>query len=734
MEDKRICLVRITSSEGQRSHLIEKPTFFVGRAQEADLPYLTPSVSRLHLSVDVKADTIWVTDEKSANGTLLNGNVLEKGKSYRVDANDVIKLGNAPEEFQFLSISKPFELMSVETQKGQFLGSMEEIVKQVERKVEAQYKDKLEKQVRIAQLEAEEVLSDARKEAEVLRTAGLLELQNRKQELEADVLRLEQEAKITSARERLTARKEADIMVSDAQKRIQKDYDESNEQMEMRLRDMQSKCSAMFEQAQSKAEITLSEAQAEASRLRREASEEARTIQQDARRKRDEAFANLQTDFQRELSTKKEEAIASARREGEAERQQLMSNFMRDHESLCGEIASFEKRKTGLESEVTQLSAQQSKWSTELKEIQLQAADAQKLMTDVVELEQRREKAEREFQQYVSQRQDGVGKLENELKQLREQRVVETENAKKDKENLFAKDRLKAIEEIKREIEKREEDYRKTKRLRALELSQKLQERIVPRFPSWSSNPDLGMLEFKAAVEQAVLDIMLTGESSIQASVTNMDSATVSANNEKRTQKVFKFMGIALAIAVVVCLIYRQQLLAYIQSNEKDSVASHIIEERHQASIYKPEQTPEFRDSYTDNVLYMRSYYDVKTNPDYMEKWTLHLNDLHYLNSIGLNEENVVQFVAKETNLVQQLGVLRTSIDAVYLNEGLERMRNAETDAMKEIYVILRGEAKYKEIRKAEKDFFAEWIKLHPQANTTVQSSSAPGTAASSGK
>ncbi len=727
MEDKRICLVRITSSEGQRSHLIEKPTFSVGRAQEADLPYLTPSVSRLHLSVEVNADTVWVMDEKSANGTMLNGNVLEKGKSYRVDAQDVIKLGNAPEEFQFLSISKPFEMMDAETQRGQFLGSMEEIVKQVERKVEAQYRDKLEKQVRIAQLEAEEVLSAARKEAEVLRTAGLLELQNRKQELESDVLRLEQEAKITSARERLTSRKEADVMISDAQKRIQKDYDESNEQMELRLRDMQSKCSVMFEDAQNKAEVTLSEAQAEATRLRREASEEARTIQQDARRKRDEAFANLQTDFQRELATKKEDAIASARREGESERQQLMATFMRENETLRSEIATFEKRKTELDAEVKVLANQQATWSSELKDIQTQAADAQKLMTNVTELEERRDKAEREYNQYVSQRQDGVGKLESELKQLREQRIVEIENAKKDKETLFAKDRLKAIEDIKREIEKREDDYRKTKRLRALELSQKLQEKVVPRFPSWSSNPDLGMLEFKAAVEQAVLDVMLTGESSIQASITNLDSAAVSAKNEKRTQKFFKYAGVVAILALIVGMFYRQEVLSYIQSKEKDSVASHIIEDRKQAALYKPEQTPEFRDSYTDNVLYMHSYYDVKTNPDYMEKWTLHLNDLHYLNSIGLNEENVVQFVAKETNLVQQLGVLRTSIDAVYLNEGLDRMRSAEADSMKEIYVILKGEAKYKEIRKAEKEFIAEWVKAHPQANMTIQSSSAPG-------
>ena len=42
----------------------------------------------------------------------------------------------------------------------------------------------------------------------------------------------------------------------------------------------------------------------------------------EARRKRDESFSNLQADLQREMSAKKEEVLAAARREAEAERQQ----------------------------------------------------------------------------------------------------------------------------------------------------------------------------------------------------------------------------------------------------------------------------------------------------------------------------------------------------------------------------------------------------------------------------
>jgi hypothetical protein len=72
---------------------------------------------------------------------------------------------------------------------------------------------------------------------------------------------------------------------------------------------------------------------------------------------------------------------------------------------------------------------------------------------------------------------------------------------------------------------------------------------------------------------------------------------------------------------------------------------------------------------------------------------------------MGLGEEDVVRYVALETNLVQRLGTLRNSIDAVYLSEGLDRMRKAEDEGVGEITAALKTAANFKKIRAIEKSF-----------------------------
>ena len=78
-----------------------------------------------------------------------------------------------------------------------------------------------------------------------------------------------------------------------------------------------------------------------------------------------------------------------------------------------------------------------------------------------------------------------------------------------------------------------------------------------------------------------------------------------------------------------------------------------------------------------------------------------------------LTEEDIIKFVSKETNLVLRLGVQRSSIDAVYLSEGIDRLRKAEDEDVKEMIEILKGEANYKKIRELEKAFLHEYMKNH---------------------
>ncbi|RYZ76451.1 MAG: FHA domain-containing protein, partial [Proteobacteria bacterium] len=108
------CLVRIKTAEEDRTHLIEKTSFNIGRTEDADLPLTEASVSRSHLNVELRGPNIFVTDMKSGNGTMINGQKVEPGVSIAVTPNDIIRIGLAPHEFQIVSIPKPFEMLDAE--------------------------------------------------------------------------------------------------------------------------------------------------------------------------------------------------------------------------------------------------------------------------------------------------------------------------------------------------------------------------------------------------------------------------------------------------------------------------------------------------------------------------------------------------------------------------------------------------------------------------------------------
>jgi pSer/pThr/pTyr-binding forkhead associated (FHA) protein len=76
----------------------------LGRADEAEQRQpdidLSPAgareagVSRLHACVHYKADTLFIEDLGSTNGTRINGVDLTAGKNYRLMSGDEIELGS----------------------------------------------------------------------------------------------------------------------------------------------------------------------------------------------------------------------------------------------------------------------------------------------------------------------------------------------------------------------------------------------------------------------------------------------------------------------------------------------------------------------------------------------------------------------------------------------------------------------------------------------------------------
>ena len=84
--------IRCLVHDGRKIALSDEMS--LGRDRENDIVIDDPLVSRFHAVVRRIRDAYWVEDLESTNGTWVNGKRVEPGRSVRLSAGDVVKVGN----------------------------------------------------------------------------------------------------------------------------------------------------------------------------------------------------------------------------------------------------------------------------------------------------------------------------------------------------------------------------------------------------------------------------------------------------------------------------------------------------------------------------------------------------------------------------------------------------------------------------------------------------------------
>ena len=76
--------------------------FVIGRAAECQLSLDDPLVSRRHALMLARDNRVTIQDLGSANGTFINGRVLEPKTEYRVHDRDRLRLGRLELQIHFV--------------------------------------------------------------------------------------------------------------------------------------------------------------------------------------------------------------------------------------------------------------------------------------------------------------------------------------------------------------------------------------------------------------------------------------------------------------------------------------------------------------------------------------------------------------------------------------------------------------------------------------------------------
>lgn len=196
-----------------------------------------------------------------------------------------------------------------------------------------------------------------------------------------------------------------------------------------------------------------------------------------------------------------------------------------------------------------------------------------------------------------------------------------------------------------------------------------------------------------------------------------VDELAVPKKTDAQKSKRNTQIAIGLAgIAIGVVAFFGKDIYKSSKGSEANTYAAQKMEERKIASVFHPEADARygstFRESYAENVLFLKGYAEAKTDSLNQQKWLLSLNnDLTQLRAMGLTEDEMVAYTSKENALIMRLGTLRTKIDALYADEGIKTLEQAELEDVAEIKKILKTEANYQKIRALEREFAKQLLR-----------------------
>ncbi|MGZ3721567.1 MAG: FHA domain-containing protein [Bdellovibrionales bacterium] len=676
-------LVTIQAADGVKRKIVNESPFTIGRSIESPIFFPEPSISRNHLLVKNKSGKIWICDEKSANGTFINGERMTPGRLTLLDPADIVRLGKFSAEITIQSIERAYtedvldEVPLTEDDHSSILnlvqGAHAEAARLVEagkeisdslifvseeraRAIEQEMAQNREKMLRQSELEAGQIIETAKEERQKLIARSEAEAAEIKSAL---IIKAHDEISRTHA--------EAAKAASEATQHLE------NAKAE-RLK--------LIAAAESEATILkntlLLKAQDEVSRMHAEAK---RVAKQDAEEIMAEFCAKTLLDLDSIIEDiSKLKPVAAAQR--------------REYESLNAEIAQLQQKVEGLRATGTlvnqnlrEIEKKHYSINDEVEELEVRRKE---LLHAKEDLTQRTEDAERDLQKRLVESKELATKdlqrqtqaMEEEIHQLR---IVQMEQ--------FKAERTAAVAEIIRDRE------RLTKKiLMAIESSMV---KFIPA-ETWRKVA-------RETEEQIVAH--LTRDSLTTDSGAGLTPMIAKATKLRRSAHRRWLVQGLLAGMVLVFASERIYDRVMGDSDPMKTAAEDSArqqQEEMERRRFDPPQDEELRATYAGSVVYTKDFVTNYLHPDFQKKW-LKTASSYFLKQWHVQEESVVEAIATVNTLVKTLEERKQAIHPDYVKDGLKKMDDLESETMARVQELLGSEVRLEAFHRLEKSTFLKF-------------------------
>jgi pSer/pThr/pTyr-binding forkhead associated (FHA) protein len=309
-------------------------------------------------------------------------------------------------------------------------------------------------------------------------------------------------------------------------------------------------------------------------------------------------------------------------------------------------------------------------------------------------------------------------KHQREFVEMRAQMERERQELRKNSEHEITVSRANALTEARAQGESELHELQQKRRTEVQSIKKALEKATATQL----KKSGLSAAEIARIVEEwtelgTIVDGILTPSASPEAAEELKRLGLVDPSSRLRAKKYWIRVGIVGSVIAIIALtftIFRDDVNRVTasavdqmkeRSAESDAYVRQVQKERIAKAQYHPYQDNRFRETYTDNILFLKNYAEMTEDKDYQSKWVLEMNRW-FQKEFEMNEKVIVQFAPIEASLHQELIKLRSYINPSFEKEGIDRMREAEVSAVEELRRILGSQARYRRFRVFQEHFF----------------------------
>ncbi len=320
---------------------------------------------------------------------------------------------------------------------------------------------------------------------------------------------------------------------------------------------------------------------------------------------------------------------------------------------------------------------------------------------EILKLEQEliRTKKDLEFQKQKSQ---------EEQKNFLNKLIIEQEKKKEELNLEMNQRKLDLLKQVEEEHQKEELRLKQMRRHQITDIARAIEIHLVGQFERLMPKELFQQIPALSSMIYEVVSTQMSDNTNRVEVQTLTQKAEVARKQEKRVYFFKKATAAFAFIVLAVSFVYRSELAIFYNELATSNAAKEFAAERKKRGEFRPEQDEIYRDNYADNVIYFKDYSINKLREERLKEWTQKLSDVDFLTKNGLSEEDIIYFVAAESNMVRRLGEMAAQIDKVYLKEELERIRLAEVEDVERLTRILKSDANFKLVRAKEQEFFQQ--------------------------